>query len=87
MSALADPGTTEGRVDLHFRERAFWLFLTAHRHGDLRRLVHQYGRSVETVFPTGQWRQGISYGSSVSLAPSAAERTNPHYRGCLNRVA
>src|SRR6202011_3033884 len=31
MPPLADPGSYSARVDLLFRERAFWLFLTAHR--------------------------------------------------------
>lgn len=39
--------------NLLFRERAFSLFLTAHRVGDLRRLVRQYGRGAESVFPSG----------------------------------
>ena len=39
MSPLTDPGSTDARVDLLFRERAFWLFLTGHRFGDLRRLM------------------------------------------------
>jgi len=34
-----DPGTQVGREDLLFRERAFWLFATGHRLGDLRRLA------------------------------------------------
>jgi len=44
LAALTDPGTAEARVDLLFRERAFWFFLTGHRQGDLRRLIRQYGR-------------------------------------------
>ena len=36
-SPLIDPGTPAGRVDLLFRERGFWLYLTGHRLGDLRR--------------------------------------------------
>jgi starch-binding outer membrane protein, SusD/RagB family len=41
------------RVDLHFQERGFWLFLTANRLADMRRLVRQYNRPTESVFPTG----------------------------------
>jgi hypothetical protein len=87
LSPLVDPGTAAGRVDLHFRERAFWLFLTGHRHGDLRRLVRQYGRGSETVFPTGEWRDGIPYGSATNMALPSSEGPNPHYVGCLNRDA
>ncbi|HEV2147640.1 MAG TPA: hypothetical protein VGR37_09585 [Longimicrobiaceae bacterium] len=45
--------TQKEREDLHFRERAFWLYLTANRLSDMRRLVRQYQRNPETVFPTG----------------------------------
>ena len=37
LPALADPGTAAARVDLMFRERAFWMFSTGHRLGDPRR--------------------------------------------------
>src|ERR1043166_7244930 len=53
LTPLADPGTATARVDLMFRERAFWLYLTGHRLGDLRRLVRQYGRTPDAVFPGG----------------------------------
>jgi starch-binding outer membrane protein, SusD/RagB family len=43
------------RVDLHFQERGFWLYLTGQRLSDLRRLVRQYGRDSEAVFPTGTY--------------------------------
>jgi starch-binding outer membrane protein, SusD/RagB family len=43
------------RENLHFQERAFWLWLTAHRLSDMRRLVRQYGRGAESVFPTGTY--------------------------------
>src|SRR5687768_15961319 len=41
------------REDVMFRERAFWLFITGHRLGDMRRLVRQYGRNPQSVFPRG----------------------------------
>lgn len=55
LSALSDPGSAEERVDQFFQERAFWLYLTGHRLSDLRRLVRQYGRDSESVFPTGSF--------------------------------
>ncbi|MFQ5550930.1 MAG: hypothetical protein ACE5FJ_06810, partial [Gemmatimonadales bacterium] len=55
LAPLVDPGTATGREDLHFRERAFWLFSTGHRLGDLRRMVRQYGRSADAVFPIGPY--------------------------------
>lgn len=67
MAPLDDPGTADARVDLLFRERAFWLFGTAHRLGDLRRLVDLYGRAPETVFPTGDYIIGGKYDEHTSL--------------------
>ena len=62
LAALADPGTDDARVDLLFRERAFWMYFTSHRIGDLRRLVRQYGRAQETVWPSGNYFKGGVYG-------------------------
>jgi starch-binding outer membrane protein, SusD/RagB family len=53
------------RENLHFRERAFWLYLTGQRLADLRRLIRQYGRGPETVFPTGAWGRPAYAGTSV----------------------
>jgi starch-binding outer membrane protein, SusD/RagB family len=88
LSPLTDPGSASARVDLQFRERAFWLFLTGHRHGDLRRLVRQYGRGKEQVFPTGSYK-GISlYGPDITRNVPATESPNPNWSGkCLNRDA
>lgn len=84
---LVDPGTTTGREDLLFRERAFWLYLTGHRQGDLRRLVRQYGRTQSTVYPIGQYPAGGVYGSDVTAPVPTAERANPLFTGCLPRDA
>jgi len=85
LAPLADPGSRTAREDLIFRERAFWLFGTGHRHGDLRRLIRQYGRSAESVFPTGPYRAGIVYGTDVTLTTTPDERNNPNYTGCIDR--
>ena len=87
MAALTDPGTTDGRVNLLFRERAFWMYLTAHRLGDMRRLIRQYNRGAETVFPTGNYFKGGKYGSDVTLVPSQTETNNPDWTACTNRNA
>lgn len=84
---LVDPGTPAAQVDLVFRERAFWLFLTSHRLGDLRRLVRQYGRGSETVFPTGEWHKGGPYGPDVNMPVPIVEENNPNFNGCLTRDA
>jgi len=89
LAPLTDPGTPEAQVDLVFRERAFWLFLTGHRQGDLRRLIRQYGRDPESVYPTGPYPGGYgTYGVDVNAPLPAQERTsNPRYTGCFDRGA
>jgi hypothetical protein len=88
LAPLADPGSADSRVNLVFRERAFWLFLTGHRQGDLRRLIRQYGRAQEQVFPFGPYRRGSTYGSDVTLpVPTDEQVSNPHFTGCASRGA
>jgi hypothetical protein len=65
-----------------FRERAFDLYLTAHRLSDLRRLVRQYGFTQDQVFPTGPLVTGGNYGSDVDFPVSSDEANNPNYHGC-----
>jgi len=87
---LTDPGTEAERVDLLFRERAFWLFLTGQRQGDLRRLLRHYGRTQAQIYPIGAYPSGeeMSYGSHVDAPVPPAERlTNPRYTGCISRGA
>jgi hypothetical protein len=80
LGNLADPGTPEGRVLLMFRERAFWLYLTAHRLGDLRRMVRQYGLDAESVFPTGAYhKQGLTRGTQVAFVIPQPEENNPEF--------
>ena len=87
LTPLTDPGSTNARVDLLFRERAFWMYFTSHRVGDMRRLVRQYSRAPETVWPTGAYFKGGVYGPDMNLPPSQAERNNPDYEGCTDRSA
>jgi len=80
LGDLADPGTDAARVDLTFRERAFWLYMTAHRLGDLRRLVRQHGRSAESVYPTGGYhKQGLTRGTQVTWVVPQPEENNPNF--------
>jgi hypothetical protein len=65
-----------------FQERAFDLWLTAHRLGDMRRLIRQYGQSVATVFPQGSTGKGVPYGNEVAFPLPIAELGNPHYAQC-----
>lgn len=86
LAPLADPGTQAAREDLHFRERAFWLYSTNHRLGDLRRLVRQYGRDVESVFPTGAYfKAGSTYGVDVNFPIPQDELNNPNFVQCIGR--
>jgi starch-binding outer membrane protein, SusD/RagB family len=91
LTPLADAGTEAARVDQLFRERAFWMFSTGHRTGDLRRLVRQYGRAASSVFPTGAWHKGGNYGSDVTVPLPQAEQNNPNLPSatstCIDRVA
>jgi hypothetical protein len=76
-AALADPGTNVGRENLIFKERAYWLWLTAHRLGDMRRLIRApYGRGSETVFPTGAFFKGGVYGPDVNWPIPFSEGNN-----------
>jgi SusD family. len=87
LTALVAAATPAAQVDQLFRERAFWLYLTSHRLGDMRRLVRQYGRGTETVFPTGPFPKGGLYGPDVNMPVPDVELNNPNFHGCLNRSA
>ena len=87
MAPLVAPTVKDDAVTLFFREKAFWTFGRGQRLGDLRRLVRQYGRAQDQVFPTGQHYKGGNYGSDVNLPVPDAERVNPQFKGCLDRNA
>jgi hypothetical protein len=83
------PPTMDELIDTLFAERGQWLFLTAHRQGDLRRLVRNYNRPQQTVYPSGAYPGGIvAYGSEVTLPISSDEEgANPYFNGCFDRRA
>lgn len=83
LGALPAATTAVDEQNQLFSERAFWLFGTAHRLGDLRRLVRQYGRDPESVFPTGNYFKGDKYGREVNLPVPQEEENNPKF----NRAA
>lgn len=90
LPALTDPGDANSRVALHFEERARWLFGTAHRLGDLRRMIRQYGFDSEAVFPTGPYFKGGDYGTDVNFPVPFEEGQNPNATPgslCLDRSA
>ena len=78
------PGVPVGMtpVQFLFQERAFDLWLTAHRLGDLRRLVRQYGFAANSVYPTGPYPKGGVYGNQVALPVPISELGNPNYKAC-----
>jgi starch-binding outer membrane protein, SusD/RagB family len=79
LDPLTDPGTDAARVDLMMQERAFWLFSTGHRHADLRRLIRQYNRTQDQVFPTGTHHRGGTYGRDVNMPIPFQETQNPNF--------
>jgi len=88
LTPLTDAGSDGARVDQLFRERAFWLFGRGHRVGALRRLVRQYHRDANAVFPIGAWHKGGNYGADVTIPVPQAEENNPNLKGeqtCLDR--
>ncbi|MGQ0642656.1 MAG: hypothetical protein ACT4P6_18085 [Gemmatimonadaceae bacterium] len=89
LTPLPAATTDAARIDQLFRERAFWFFSTGHRVGDLRRLVRQYSRGANSVFPIGAWHKGGNYGVDVTIPVPMAEQNNPNVPGetCLDRNA
>jgi hypothetical protein len=87
LDQLATPANFDEGVDLLFSERAFWLFATGHRLGDLRRLIRQYDRDQADVFPTGAYVKGGSYGTDVNIPLPLEVENNPNSNGCLDRNA
>lgn len=79
MPGLTPVVGTTAQVDQLFRERAFWLFATGHRMGDLRRLVRQYDRPQASVFPSGPYFKGTAYGNQVAFPVPQTEENNPNF--------
>ena len=89
LAPLTDPGTDDARVSLVFQERGYWLFLTGTRQGDLRRLVREYGRQSNHVYPTGLYPGAFNtYGNDITAPIPGSERmSNPLFTGCQGRGA
>ena len=96
LAPLTDPGPSSSnpdsaRVALLFQERAYWLYLTGHRQGDLRRLLRQYGRywpDESHAYPTGSY-PGLgagTYGTNVNAPIPGSEYINPLFHGCVTRA-
>jgi hypothetical protein len=89
MSALTEPTTFGEATDLFFREKAFWVFGRGQRLGDLRRLIRQYHRTQDNVFPTGTFHKNgnPAYGTDVNFPVTTNENPNPAWTGCIDRNA
>jgi hypothetical protein len=91
LAPLQDPGASPGdtaRVRLLFTERAYWLFLTGHRQGDLRRMIRNYGFRSTAIYPFGPYPVfGIQYVNDVNFPVPQEERANPLFHGCFSRGA
>jgi hypothetical protein len=87
QTALSQPSSQSAAVALDFREQAFWTFGRGQRLGDLRRLVRQYALPAATVFPTGTFFKGGTYGDDLNLPVPDGERANPLFNGCVDRNA
>jgi hypothetical protein len=93
LRALTDSDETAagGALKLLFNERARWLWLTAHRLGDMRRLIRQYGQAADSVFPSGAYfkSQIPNYGADVNFPIPVTEQNNPNLPSgaitCLDR--
>jgi len=88
MPNLPTVSTRDAAIDMLFSERAFWLYATGHRLGDMRRLIRQYLRSADAVFPTGDYHKGGGvYGPDVNLPIPIEEQNNPNGGTCTDRNA
>lgn len=91
MTALPTPASQTAATDLFFREKALWQFQRGYRMDDLRRLVRQYGRAQDRVFPSGGFTSSAAplgqYGSQVAFPVPDYERVNPNFKGCIDNKA
>lgn len=88
LTAIPDTfADNRSRLYTHFRERAFWMFSTGHRLGDMRRLIRLYGAQGFTeanVFPVGPYYKGGDFGSAVNMPVPFEESNNPNFTQCLD---
>jgi hypothetical protein len=87
LAPLATPADQNAATSLLFREKAFWTFGRGQRLPDLRRLIRQYKRTEDNVFPTGGYFKGGTFGHDVNLPVPSSEQVNPLFHGCLDRNA
>jgi len=67
LPAVPAPTEDTAKVSWLYHERAFWLYMTGRRLGDLRRLIRNYNRTPAQVFPVGAYPLGGEYGSATAI--------------------
>jgi starch-binding outer membrane protein, SusD/RagB family len=95
QAALPVPADKTTATNVFFREKALWQFGRGYRMDDMRRLVRQYGRTQDQVFPNGPFtRNGTpsgNFGTEVAFpipdAGAGSEISNPNFAGCLDTKA
>jgi hypothetical protein len=84
MTALPVPVTRDAAIDQLFREKAFWQYGRGERFSDLRRLVRQYSRAQDKVWPSGAYFKNGNYGTNVTFPVPDSEKSNPKFTGCMD---
>ncbi len=88
IADTVEPTAWNEKVNLLFRERAYWFYGEGVRLADFRRLVRQYGRNPYNIYPSGAYgRQQLQnvYGIAYVYIPAPSDLVdNPKYDGCFN---
>jgi len=86
LVAIADTfASNTSRMKTNFRERAFWMFSTGHRLGDMRRMVRQYAYPADSIYPRGSYYKGGVFGTALMLPVPFEEVNNPNFTQCANQ--
>jgi len=86
LPPMIPPASLTQARDILFKERAYTLWLTSHRLGDMRRLVRDYGLPASQVFPTGEYFKGGVYGTDVNFPIPVDAEFNPTGMACFDRL-
>lgn len=82
LAPLPPALTFQQGADQLFHERGFWLLLTGHRLGDLRRQIYldaYAANSHDDVYPTGVYHKGGEYGNDVVFPLDFDEANNEFF--------
>lgn len=98
LPPLTDSGTAVGRLRQVMSERAYWMYATGHRAGDLRRMLRPpynaapYSLTQSSVYPTGVYSNPHytgptgAYGTDVvAVVPLNEQKFNRKYTGCFDQ--